>query len=313
MSPTLKVEMPSVIGPFRIVRTLGRGAMGVVYLGERIKDFQQRVAIKILHPHLSLLMGEDALRHEEKVLTSLDHTAIVRLLDTGEDARGAHYIVMDYVDGVPLDVFCREHALTREQRLTLLTEIARAADYAHRRLVIHADLKPENILVTPDGQPRLLDFGVAILLNASGDVRSTERYTPAYASPEQRADTRVTAATDIYSLGLIVRAVLTQGISAPLSTDLRAIVLKATREEWDQRYLSMQAFADDMQAVLDYRPVAARNGTRPVSLRQVGATPEDGCRDVVPARNGVTGECDRRRDPDSACDAAKAHRANSTA
>jgi serine/threonine protein kinase len=243
------------------VRTLGRGAMGVVYEGERMEHFHQRVAIKMLHSHVSLMMAEDSLRHEETVLTSLDHTAIVRLLDTGEDAGGNRYIVMEYVDGVPLDVFCREHALTRERRLELLIEIARAVEYAHRRLVVHADLKPENILVTPEGLPRLLDFGVAVRLNSGSDTTPSERYTPAFASPEQRAGARVTAATDIYSLGLIARSVLTQDTSSPLSKDLHAIMSQATRETWDQRYTSMQAFADDMQAVLDHLPVIARNGS----------------------------------------------------
>lgn len=260
--PKLDPEMPSSIGPFRIAGALGRGAMGVVYLGERIEQFQQRVAIKMLHPHVSLLMGEDALHHEEKVLTSLDHTAIVRLLDTGEHTRGEHYIVMEYVDGIPIDVYCHEKALTRDQRLMLLTQIARAVDFAHRRLVIHADLKPENILVTPEGQPRLLDFGVAVLIDAKANAAASERYTPAFASPEQRNHARVTAATDIYSLGQITRALLTEPASAPLSKDLQAILSKATHVAWDRRYTTMQAFAEDLEAVLESRPVIARNGNR---------------------------------------------------
>jgi tRNA A-37 threonylcarbamoyl transferase component Bud32 len=267
--------------------------MGAVYLGERTEQFRQHVAIKMLHPHVSLSMGEHLLRHEEKVLTSLDHEAIVRLLDTTTHSDGRHCIVMEFVEGLPLDAYCREHATAQEEKLRLLVEIARALDYAHRRLIVHADLKPANILVTAAGRPRILDFGIAILiepaaygalgggalgdgaLEATFETRraAAEHYTPAYASPEQRARLRVTSATDIYSLGMIARNLLTHddGGGATLQStrpvtglgaDLSAIVAKATRTEPEQRYTTMQELANDLQAVQDHRPVAARNGDR---------------------------------------------------
>ncbi|MEO6923867.1 MAG: serine/threonine-protein kinase, partial [Bryocella sp.] len=254
-----------VIGPFRIVRTLGEGAMGVVYLGERAEQFSQRVAIKMLHPQVSLLFGENALRHEEKVLTSLDHPAIVRLLDTGEHA-GLRYIVMEYVEGLPLDTFCRKHALTTDQRILLLIEILRAVDYAHRHLVIHADLKPANILISPERRPKILDFGVAVLVGPGGNdtTNSHAIFTPAFASPEQLANDRATAASDIYSMGSIAKLLLSGNGARPhrWSSDIDAILETATRVEPDRRYSSAKQFADDLQAVLDYRPVVARRGSR---------------------------------------------------
>ena len=258
-----EVPLPATIGPFRVVRLLGSGAMGAVYLAERAEQFQQRVAIKLLHPQVSLLSGDEALRHEEQVLTSLDHEAIVRLLDTGVHADGRAYLVMECVDGSHLDVACRAQRMTRARRLLLLVEIARALEYAHRYLVIHADLKPENILLSPEGKPKILDFGVAVLMDQTGRAADRqERYSLSFASPEQRAGRRLTPRTDIYSLGLIARALLEDAAGKPerLGKDLQAILSRATREEPEHRYATMQDFGDDLQAAAEHRPVAARNG-----------------------------------------------------
>ncbi len=256
---------PESIGPFRIVRVLGYGAMGVVYLGERIEMFSQRVAIKLLRPQVSLLSGEDPLLHEQFILTSLDHPAIVRLLDSGVLANGARYLCMEYVDGLQLEQYCGERRPTQEQALTLLIQILDAVDYAHRHLVLHGDLKPENILVMANGHAKLLDFGVAALLQVSGQAAESSFHTPAFASPEQRAGGRLTAAGDIYSLGVIARLMLTGKTGTEDSgsnRDLLAILGKATRPEGDRRYCTVREFADDLRALLAHRPIAARRGNR---------------------------------------------------
>jgi len=208
-----RVEIPETIGPFRIVRVLGEGGMGVVYLAERIEQFSQQVAIKILHPSLFPKVAEPSIVREGQLLAVLDNPGIVRMLDLGESATGSRYIVMEYVDGLPLDVFCDLHRLSLRRRIEILIDVLGAVEYAHRHLVVHADLKPANILVNADGTPRLLDFGVATFLTASGAQQpatgqALDQYTALYASPEQRAGERLTVASDIYSLGLIAQSVI---------------------------------------------------------------------------------------------------------
>lgn len=208
-----RVEIPETIGPFRIVRVLGEGGMGVVYLAERIEQFSQQVAIKILHPSLFPKAAEPSIVREGQLLAVLDHPGIVRMLDLGESAAGSRYIVMEYVDGLPLDAFCDLHRLSLRRRIEILIDVLEAVEYAHRHLVVHADLKPANILVNADGTPRLLDFGVATFLTASGAQQpatdqALDQYTALYASPEQRAGERLTVACDIYSLGLIAQSVI---------------------------------------------------------------------------------------------------------
>ena len=209
---------PQAIGPFRIVRLLGVGGMGVVYLGERIEQFTQQVAIKILHPHLFPATAEEKLEREGQLLAALEHPGIVRLLDLGATEKGLRYIVMDYVNGAPIDVYCDHHRLPLRRRIEILIDVCEAVEHAHRHLVVHADLKPENILVTADGKPMLVDFGVAAILSQLGasDPRSStvalhgeSEYTALYASPEQRSGDRLTVASDLYSLGLIAQSLLT--------------------------------------------------------------------------------------------------------
>jgi predicted Ser/Thr protein kinase len=257
---------PLMIGAFRIVRKLGEGAMSVVYLGERVEEFSQRVAIKMLHPRASLLFGEQLMHQEEKVLTSLDHPDIVRLLDTGDSVDGAHFIIMEYVEGVALDRFCSEHPLTKAQRVALLLQLTRAVDYAHRHLVVHGDLKPENILMTPEGQPKIIDFGIAILLGSAihESLDAPVLLTPRFASPERLAGGRPTVASDLYSLGVVGRLLFANGsmLDPPVSRDLAAIFERATQIEPNCRYSSARQMADDIQAVLDHRPVMARPETR---------------------------------------------------
>ena len=203
-------DIPVRIGPFRILRKLGEGGMGVVYLGERVEQFSQQVAIKILHPHLFPASAEAAIERESQVLAALDHPGIVRMLDLGVSDANKRYIVMEYVDGIRIDEYCDLQNLSIRRRIEMLLHVFEAVEYAHRHLVIHADLKPANILVTKDGNPRLLDFGVATVLSDQMTAdNSAARYTELYSSPEQQAGERLTVASDIYSMGLIAQAILT--------------------------------------------------------------------------------------------------------
>jgi len=200
------------IGHYRVVRRLGQGGMGVVYLAHRSDDFQQEVAIKVLLPGAE---SEEILRRflaERQFLASLNHPSIVHMIDGGTTPDGASYIVMEYVDGLPITEYCERHRLDLRARLELFRELCAAVQYAHQRLVVHRDLKPSNILVTSDGLVKLLDFGVAKQLRMDqGESGKTTKValTPEFASPEQVRGESVTTATDVYSLGVILYELLT--------------------------------------------------------------------------------------------------------
>ena len=215
----LDAEPPELarIGVYRLIRTLGEGGMGTVYLGERDDDQYHRVvAIKVLRagltrsPALQLLF-----RSERQILADLDHPNIARMLDGGITPHGSPYLVMEYIDGAPPDVFCRERKLGLDARLRLFRTLCSAVDYAHRHLVIHRDIKPLNVLVTAEGAPKLLDFGIAKLIDPiqeEGDLeaRGGERLlTPDYASPEQLLGKPISTATDVYALGVLLFELLT--------------------------------------------------------------------------------------------------------
>jgi len=209
----LRAGVDRRIGPYRLLRELGHGGVGVVYLAERIDGaYHQQVAIKLLQRHLADL-EEHRLRAERQILAQLDHPAIARLLDGGATEDGTPYLVMELVDGEPIDVYCRRHGLGLEQKIRLFLEVCAAVESAHRRLVVHRDLKPANILVDTEGRPKLLDFGVAKLLDDADQANLTRtaerRLTPGYASPEQVLGQPITTATDVYSLGTVLYELLT--------------------------------------------------------------------------------------------------------
>ena len=199
------------VGAYCIDRLLAEGGMGSVFLAHRDDGvYQQQVAIKFLHP---LLRNPEAHRRfaaERQILAQLQHPNIAQMLDAGSSEEGIPYVVMEYVDGVPITEYCRRHKLSLEARLDLFRQVCSAVATAHRALVVHRDLKPENILVTADGRPMLLDFGIAkILQGAAGggqDDRATTMIalTPAYASPEQIQRDVITTSSDIYSLGVLL-------------------------------------------------------------------------------------------------------------
>jgi len=197
------------IGSYQVVREIGRGGMGAVYLSERADgEFRQQVAVKIIRQTLA---GAETRRHfkrERQILASLNHPNIARLLDGGVSADGEPFLAMEYVEGVRIDEYADAHGLSITARLGLFRQVCAAVQYAHQNLIIHRDLKPSNILVTNEGVPKLLDFGIAKLLdpNHAGDQTRTEMraFTPDYAAPEQVAGAPVTTASDVYSLGVLL-------------------------------------------------------------------------------------------------------------
>lgn len=205
------------VGPYRLIRELSQGGMGTVWLAVRADDqFQKRVAIKLIKRGMDSDFILRRFRHERQILASLDHPNIARLLDGGTTEEGPPYFVMEYVEGQPITLWCDRHRLTLAERLTLFHTVCSAVHYAHQNLIIHRDIKPGNILVTADGVPKLLDFGIAKLLNpdlsgATLDPTATalRLMTPEYASPEQARGEPVTTATDVYSLGVLLYELLT--------------------------------------------------------------------------------------------------------
>ncbi len=205
------------IGPYQIVHELGRGGMGAVYLAVRADDeYQKRVAIKVVQHDLGNPEVLRRFRNERQILAGLDHPYIARLLDGGTTPDGMPYVVMEYVEGDPIDRYCRNHRLSIKERLKLFRDVCAAIHYAHQNLIIHRDIKPGNILVTADGVPKLLDFGIAKLLNpelgpqTQAVTRMAMRLmTPEYASPEQIRGEPITTASDIYSLGVVLYELLT--------------------------------------------------------------------------------------------------------
>ncbi len=209
-------EIPEKIGPYRIVREIGHGGMAVVYLAERDdQQYRGRVAIKMVKPGIGSDQVLERFRNERQTLAALDHPHIVKLLDGGSTTVGLPYLVMEYVEGLPIDRYCDLNKLSIADRLRLFRTVCSTVQYAHQNLVIHRDLKPGNILVTREGLPRLLDFGIAKLLNPDClDTPLVTRMdwrvmTPEYASPEQVRGQPVTSATDIYSLGVLLYELLT--------------------------------------------------------------------------------------------------------
>jgi serine/threonine protein kinase/TolA-binding protein len=205
-----------VVAKYQLVSVLGRGGAGTVFLGERAdKQFSGKVAVKVVDRANAADLGM-RFRAERQILASLNHPNIARLIDAGETDDGQPYLVMEYVEGKPLDQYCDENRLDLRKRLKLFIDICAAVQYAHQNLIIHRDLKPANILVTADGTAKLLDFGIAKLLHhgnssntASELTRMNERLlTPEYASPEQIIGGAVTTATDVYSLGIVLYRLL---------------------------------------------------------------------------------------------------------
>jgi len=269
------------VGPYRLLRELGAGGMGTVYLAERrMGDTRQKVALKLIRDFPSA-PARERLARESRLLAELNHTNIARLLDAGETTDRVPYLAMEYVEGVPLHLFCADKDLDVNGRLALFVELCRAVQHAHQRLIVHRDIKPANILVRDDGTPVLLDFGIGKLLDDTArDATATRIFTPTYAAPEQVAGRAVTTATDIYGLGCVLHELLSghalhdvvhdghipppsvaaadnPALARALRGDLDTLVGKAMHAEPERRYASVQALSDDVENYLAGRPLRA--------------------------------------------------------
>ncbi|NNF03496.1 MAG: serine/threonine protein kinase, partial [Rhodothermales bacterium] len=208
---------PPRVGQYRLVSEIGRGGMSTVWLAERADGlFDQRVAVKMLQAGFLPEERRRRFEAERRILASLQHPNIARLLDGGVTESGQPYLVMEYVDGTPVTEFCATNLLGVDERLRLFSTICEAVAFAHRNLVVHRDLKPSNIFVTADGTVKLLDFGIAKLIGDETDLPKDEALTrtgqilltPEYAAPEQVRGDPVTTATDVYSLGVVLYELL---------------------------------------------------------------------------------------------------------
>ncbi len=283
------------VGPYEIDRLLGRGGMGSVYLAHRADgQFDQQVAIKLIDLPIGSHLFHERFREERQILAGLQHPYIARLLNGGLAEDGCPYLAMEYVEGIPIQRFAAEHNLTAAERIELFLRVCAAVQFAHQNFVVHRDLKPDNILVVADGTPRLLDFGTAKLVAPSASDSELTRsgylsYTPQYASPEQVLGKPIAAASDTYSLGVLLYLLLIGKLpyqleqlttaemqhviceQAPirpslpsgkrLDGDLEAILLKALRKEPQERYATVEKFAKDLRDYVEGNPVAARRGS----------------------------------------------------
>lgn len=211
-------------GVYEIVEEIARGGMGEVYRARRWDGiYEKEVAIKLVRIGLDTSFVLEHFRHERQILASLDHPYIARLLDGGTTEEGIPYLVMELIAGTPIDEYCDAHRLSITHRLQLFRQVCSAVQYAHQRLVIHRDIKPSNILVTANGDPKLLDFGIAKILDPSAEREATivRPMTPEYASPEQIRGEPITTATDVYSLGVVLYRMLTG--ASPYSAETRSL------------------------------------------------------------------------------------------
>ena len=302
----------AALGPYRLLRELGHGGMGTVWLAERADDaYRAQVAIKLVWGGFANPELERRFRAERQILADLRHEHIAHLLDGGDAPDGTPYLVMEYVAGEPITDHAARRALTLRQRLRLFRLVCEAVQHAHRSLIVHRDIKPSNILVTDEGVPKLVDFGIAKPLAPEAGRETTalvRLMTPTYASPEQLRGERITVATDVYSLGVLLfelltgtppfaapgvpaaeleRRILTEEPPAPsaalrragaaavpgvaareLAGDLDTIVAKALRKEPERRYGSVRELSEDIERHLTGLPVHARPDTASYRLRK---------------------------------------------
>jgi len=293
------LQPDSRLGPYRIIRLLGEGGMGEVWLASRDDGlYEGQVAIKTLHPYFAGGALRDRFLREAKVLGRLAHTNIARLLDAGIQD-GVVYLVLEYVSGRPIDVACDAEKLDIDARLRIFLQLCAGVAHAHSSLVVHRDIKPGNVLLTADGVPKLLDFGIANFYEPeagsqpSDITRLTGRiFTPEYAAPEQVLGQEITTATDVYSLGVLLYVLLAgklpyeaanreratweqsvlhqdpQPLPRELDRDLENIVQKALKKRPEERYATVAAFADDVRRYLDGEPVFARADSAWYHLRK---------------------------------------------
>ena len=273
------------LGAYTIERPLGSGGMGSVWLARRTDGrFEGRAAVKLLNLALVSARGQARFRREGSVLARLTHPGIARLLDAGVSAGGQPYLVLEYIDGVPIDEYVESHHLSRDARIKLFMQVLDAVGSAHANLIVHRDIKPSNILVTNGGVVKLVDFGIAKLLDTDSNDRAAltaegaRALTPDFAAPEQVYGQDITTATDVYALGLLLYLLLSGHHPRPISAendrvpfdtepaslrsgDLDTILGKALRKDPRERYQTVAAFADDLARYQRHEPVGARRAS----------------------------------------------------
>ncbi len=276
------------IGPYTLLSPIGQGGMGSVWLAERNDGrFERRVAVKFVH--LSMIGRNGTLRFQREgaVLGRISHPNIAELIDAGVTASGQSFLVLEYVDGEPIDQYCNQLGFGTESKLRLFRQVLNAVSYAHANLIVHRDIKPSNVLVRKDGQVKLLDFGIAKLLDDTESSPSHALtadghhgpFTLEYAAPEQVTGAPITIATDLYGLGVLLHYLVTgkhpAGLEAPTPAglihsiveasprglppgDLGVILDKAMKKAPEERYASVAAFSEDLRRFLNHEPIAAR-------------------------------------------------------
>lgn len=293
------------IGAYQLKKLLGTGGMSAVYLASRIDDFEKEVAVKIIPAFENRKQSADNFRRERQILARLEHPNIARILDGGTTTNGKPFIVMEYVDGLPLDIFCRENNFSTKEKLELFLKVCGAVTFAHQNLIVHRDLKPNNIFVTKNGDVKLLDFGIAKLLDADSFGLAEDKtfdgnaLTPEYAAPEQIVGGNITVASDVYGLGVILYELLTEKrphdfrgkslgeiikiieTKEPIApskirnsklkiqnAELDSIVLKSLAKNPAERYQTANDFCADITNFLEDKPITARTATTVYRLKK---------------------------------------------
>ncbi len=275
--PTPAPELSGKIGPYSLIKHLGTGGIGAVYLVERIVGGSpQRSALKVLAPHSAGPSFIERFRREQHILASLDHPNITRMLDAGLGEQGQPYLVMEYVDGVHLDAYCDTHKLGIAERLRLFLLVCGAVSYAHRSLVVHLDLKPSNILVSASGTVKLLDFGTSKLIQPDSRLTTTIMATPAYASPEQLRNEPVTTSCDVYALGVVLFELLS-GSRPGRNASVAVMVERAINEQEPERLPDgVTAEAAECRGLPEHRLRQALTGDLATIVQKcLNARPED--------------------------------------
>ncbi len=283
----------SVVGPWRLLRRLGRGGMGEVWLAARSDgSYEREVALKLPHPHLMAGVLKERFHRERDILARLEHLQIARFYDAGITEHDQPWLALEYVEGTPITNYCHNKTMSIRERVALMRDVASGIQAAHTQLIVHRDLKPANVLVTTNGEVKLLDFGIAKLLDDDEHDSALTQLghriaTPDYAAPEQLHGNAISAATDVYTMGVMLYELLT-GVrpfksrsrlgsmlddrrEAPLASgmvhgkqrhalsgDLDSILSKALESEPGHRYASADAFSDDLQRYLHHQPIRAR-------------------------------------------------------
>lgn len=289
--------IPAQIGEYKIVREVGNGGMGVVYEAFReTEEFKQRVALKVIKRGMNNEIILKRFRTEQQILASLEHPNICRFLDGGKTVEGLPFYTMEFIEGLPINEFFEKNPLSQEEKINIFREICAAVSFAHTNLIVHRDLKPSNIIITKDKTVKLLDFGIAKVLDVDNTELSTATQfrvmTPQYASPEQIKGEKVTTLSDVYSLGIILYEILTgklpyqtegktyaeilqiitqteplrpslaaqtkTGFGKSLKGDLDNIILKTLEKEPSKRYQSVEQLSEDLRKHLSGFPISAR-------------------------------------------------------